>query len=143
MIKIRSAKESDVEQIYLFGRKINEFAVSSNMKFYYKRELKEWIKKPKENILLVAADSKQIAGFLYAKIISKDWCMLDNVAVREKYRNQGIGTNLIDKLNKILKKKNIEYVHAIVGIEHKKSRKFWNKQKFKESNKFIWIEKFI
>jgi len=113
------------------------------MNFHDKIELKEFIKNKKDNVLLVSIFDKKIVGFLYAKIVSKTWCILDNLVVSEEFREQGIGSLLLDKFYKILKNKKINYVQILEDIHHKKTRKFWKEKGFKEERVFIWADKLI
>ena len=145
-IKIRHGKLSDVNEIYKLGERISELGFSKKYKFHEKSELKEFIRKPKENIVLVALINKEIVGFIYARILahgSGGWCMLDNLAVSKKYRKHGIGTELLEELYKILKKRKIHYIQILEDIHKKHTRKFWKDKKFKESHVFIWAEKEI
>jgi GNAT superfamily N-acetyltransferase len=103
----------------------------------------EFVKKPKYNILLVAESCEEIIGFLYAKIVSKTWCILDNLVVDKKYREEGIGNLLVEDLYKILKSKKINYVQILEDIHHKKTREFWKKKWFKEEKIFVWADKVL
>ncbi len=139
--KIREAKLKDLNYIYSLGKEIKELKFCRKMNFHDKIELREFIKRPKDNILLVAVSEKRVIGFLYAKIISKTWCMLDNLAVDKDYRNKGIGTLLLKEFYKILKKKKIHYLQILEDIHRKKTREFWKKNGFKEEKVFLWADK--
>ena len=111
--------------------------------FYDLEEIEEWVEKQKSNILIVAEENGFVIGFLYAKIVSSQWCMLESLGVDKAYRGKGIGTRLVDHLYGVLKERKIDYVQALVGEEHPISREFWKRKGFKEGKKFIWIEKDI
>lgn len=111
--------------------------------FYKKEELEGWIMKPKGNILLVATEDDEVIGFIYAKVISPRWCMLESLGVEDKHRGKGIGTKLLENLYAILKEKGVDYIQALVGEEHNKSHEFWKRKGFVEGKKFIWIEKYL
>ncbi len=143
---IRKAKLSDVDRIYYLGLKIEELEFSSEFPFHEKYELREFLSRPKDNILLLVVVKKKIVGFIYAKILARrngGWCMLDNIAVLRKYRGQGIGSSLLKKLYKDLKKRKINYVQILEEIHHKKTRAFWKSRGFKEKKVFIWAEEII
>jgi len=143
---IRKAMLSDVDEIYCLGLKTEELEFSSEFPFHEKSELKEFILNPRENILLVALVDKKIVGFIYSKILSRrgdGWCMLDNIAVLKKYREQGIGTSLLDETCSELKKRKISYVQLLEEMHHKKTRKFWKHRGFKEKKIFVWAEEMI
>lgn len=143
---VRKAKLSDVPEIYNLGLKTEELEFSSEFPFHEKSELKEFISKPLENILLVALVDKKVVGFIYSKILSRrgdGWCMLDNIAVLKRYRDHGIGTLLLEETCKELKKKRIYYIQLLEEFHHKNTRKFWRHRGFKEKKIFIWAEEMI
>jgi len=141
-MKIRRAKKEDISEIFAIGESAEEFKFSKKH-FHEKFELREFLKKPKENVFLVAAEGKEILGFIYAKIITEDWCMLDNLAVKKEYRQHGIGSALLNELYKILKKEKIDYVQILEEIHHKATRKFWHDKGFREEKVFVWADKKI
>lgn len=146
IIKIRRAKLKDAHEIYKIGASIRELNFSNKFKFHQKDEIIEFIKKPKDNILLVAEIDGKIMGFLYAKILAYGqwgWCMLDNLAVLPKYRKHGIGTHLLKNLYKIMKKHKVHYVHILEDVHRKKTKKFWHEHGFKEEKIFAWADKII
>ena len=102
-IKIRRAKEEDLNKVCRLGRRIQQLVYSKGEGFYTKKELQEYLKSPKDNIFFVALKQDNLVGFIYANIISKDWCMLDIIAVDRKYRGEGVGTMLLDELEKRFK----------------------------------------
>ncbi len=142
-IKIRRARARDITRIRDLGKGMKEFACSQSVKFYSREELEEWIKKPKDNILLVAEINKKMVGFLYAKIMVREWCMIDNIGVKQEWRKKGIGKILLGELFKILKNKKVNFVQLLTNLKHKKTINFWKSRKFKEGEKFLWLEKII
>jgi len=139
---LRRGKLADVNQIYSLGAKTQELRFSQVTKFFHlKDEIEEWIKKPNDNILLVAAKDKKVVGFIYAKIIGKHWCMIDNLVVAPEHRGEHIGTVLLEELLKILRQKKIDYVQTLEQIKNKKGRKFWKKKGFHEGYVFVWANK--
>jgi ribosomal protein S18 acetylase RimI-like enzyme len=145
-IEITTAKAADAKSIYLLGKKIHELDFSPRYPFHGLSEIKESISVPKENILFTGKLDRQIVGFVYAKILSHHsggWCLLDNIAVDQCYRHQGIGEKLLKVLYRELKKRNISYVQILEEAHHKKTRGFWKKEGFRETKTFVWAEKEI
>jgi N-acetylglutamate synthase-like GNAT family acetyltransferase len=142
-VKIRKAAAADIPLIYSLGRKTEELNFSPKMSFHDKAELKKFVKKTNTNILLVAETGDRIVGFLYAKIISRTWCILDNLAVEQAHQGKGIGHLLLNNFYNILKKKKISYVQVLEEIHHRKTRDFWKNQGFKEEKVFVWADKSI
>jgi len=143
---IRHAKLGDTNSIYALGSKFDENLKASkrrNMHFHEKKEFKEFIKSPKYNILLVALLDNKVVGFLYAKILSYGWCLLDDVAVEANYQHDGIGSELLKEFYKILKRRKIDYVQILEEIHHKQTRKFWKDKGFREEKTFVWADKVI
>ncbi len=144
--KICHAKLSDSSHIYTLGKKIHELDFSKQLHFHELGEVKEFVKSPRENILLIAETRGEIVAFLYAKIMSHSsggWCMLDNLGVAHAHRGKGISKLLLDKLYKELRKRKVRYVQILEEIHHKKTRSFWKKQGYKETKTFLWAEKMI
>lgn len=145
-VEIRRAKEKDINKIIKIGSELEDAlkaSKSNKCHFHERLEFIEFIKKPKENILLVAEYNKQVIGFLYAKILTKDWCMIDNLAVEKEFQNEGVGTHLLNELYNILNNKKIAYLQCLIEINHKKTRKFWKDRGFKEGKTFVWVDKFL
>jgi hypothetical protein len=69
---IRKAKLSDVNQIYELGLKTEELEFSSEFPFHEKSELREFISKPKENILFVVLIDKKNNWLCLLKDIIKE-----------------------------------------------------------------------
>ncbi|MCX6804369.1 MAG: GNAT family N-acetyltransferase [Candidatus Diapherotrites archaeon] len=141
---IRKAKASDSAQIYHLGKKIHELDFSRKYPFHELSEIKEFISRPKENILFVVEENKEIIGFVFAKILSHHaggWCMLDNIGVEKQHRHKGIANELLHALYKELKKRKVWYVQILEGTHHKSTRHFWKKQGYKETKTFVWAEK--
>ncbi|MGD0728603.1 MAG: GNAT family N-acetyltransferase [Candidatus Micrarchaeaceae archaeon] len=142
-LKISKAKKNDATKIYLFGKKIKELNFSSKYPFHELSEIKEFLSKPKENIFLIAEIDGRITGFLFAKILAHSaggWCMLDNLAVSQNYRNKGLGKQILKEFYKEIKAKKIRYVQ-ILESNNKMTRQFWKNNGYRETKTFIWAEK--
>ena len=139
--QIRTARKKDIGPIYELGKKTLELSFSKEMTFHDKSEFKEFISHPKDNILLIAEREGEVIGFLYAKIISRTWCLLDSLTVKREYRKHGIGTQLLTGLYKMLKEDKVTYVQILEQINQKKTRRFWREQGFKEEKVFIWADR--
>lgn len=140
---VRNAVLGDIENIYKLGKKIEELRFSKEMQFHDKEELAEFISKKSENILIVSTHSKKIIGFLYARIVSHSWCILDNIAIDNEYRKHGIGKDLLERLYEILKSRRINYIQILEDEKNKRLRRFWKEQGFVERKRFVWADKAI
>ena len=145
-VKILQAGKEDIDDILRLGKKFEDALKASRLKrahFHEKEEFLDFIKNPGENVFLVAKVDKKLAGFIYARILSEDWCMIDNLAVEKEYQKRGIGTMLIEELYKILQKRKISYIQILEEIHHKQTRKFWHDKGFREEKVFVWADKWL
>jgi ribosomal protein S18 acetylase RimI-like enzyme len=145
-VKILQAGKEDIDDILRLGKKFEDALKASRLKrahFHEKEEFLDFIKNPRENVFLVAKVDKKLAGFIYARILSEDWCMIDNLAVEKEYQKRGIGTMLIEELYKILQKRKISYIQILEEIHHKQTRKFWHDKGFREEKVFVWADKWL
>jgi ribosomal protein S18 acetylase RimI-like enzyme len=145
-VKISQAEKKDLEEVLKLGRKFEDALKASKLKkahFHEQQEFIEFIRNPKENVFLVAKVKNKVVGFIYVKILSHDWCMIDNLAVDERYQKHGIGSMLLEELYKILKKRKVSYIQILEEIHHKKTRKFWHEKGFREEKVFVWADKWL
>jgi len=141
-VKIRRAKLRDAATIYKIGMSTDAFAVSRNIKFFSLGELKEFARK-KNCIFLVAEVKNVIVGFIIAFVMSKDWIIIDNFYVLPKFRHHLVGTAIVKEVEKIARKRKVDYISLIVKADHTALRKFLKKKKYEETTRFVWTEKFI
>lgn len=133
---VRKANEKDIDSIFELAKSLTELNASKNENYRCKEEILEWMNDDK-SILLV----EEKEGFLFAKLLSSNWCMIDAIAVNKDSRNKGISTKLLEELYSILREKKITYVSGLVLKDSKEARSFWNKQNFVEGKELVWIEK--
>lgn len=141
-VLIRDAKPEDLETLYEMGIAEEGFAVSSQSRFYTKDYLRDWIRSPGDDVLLVAEIREQIVGFLFCRVNRNDWAMLENIAVDSSVRRLGIGTALLTECLRKLRTRGISYIAGIVR-EGNNSLDFFVHNGFSIGNRFIWIEKHL
>jgi N-acetylglutamate synthase-like GNAT family acetyltransferase len=79
---------------------------------YFKRLIKS-----KEGIFLIAEHASKIVGVAYGEFSEKeDFAELTGIAVLEKYRNKGIGSQLLREFEKIIHNKNISAIELFANI---------------------------
>ncbi len=145
-VKILPAKKEDVDSVLKLGRKFEDALKASKLKrahFHEKEEFLNFIKNPRENVFFVAKVDKKLAGFIYARILTNDWCMIDNLAVEKEYQKHGVGSMLLEELYKTLQKRKISYIQILEEIHHKNTRKFWHRKGFREEKVFVWADKWL
>lgn len=89
----------------------------------------------KNNYIYVSIHENEVVGFIYGKINNKKTdkektAKILFIYVKEKYRNQGIGTMLINKLTEQLKYDGICYIDIQVYCNNKDAINLYNKLGF-------------
>jgi ribosomal protein S18 acetylase RimI-like enzyme len=142
VVKVRRATAADAVKIFKIGMSTGEFWVSSKIKFFTLDELKEFVGR-KDCIFLVADVAGEIAGFVIAFAMTRQWIFIDNFYVKPVFRKHGVGSAIEKEIERIARKRKIDYVSFIVKPSNISTRKFFRKKDFKEATKFLWMEKFI
>jgi len=141
---VRKARPIDLQRIWTFGKRHREFAVSKAIRFYEKKELMEWIRNPTNNIVLLAElTSGKLIGFLYCKIMSCHWAVVDNLLVDRGFRRKSIATKLVRVCESLLLERHIDYVSLSAHCFDRGTHRFLRGQGFKPTRRFIWMEKFL
>jgi len=141
-MKIRRAKESDIEQICELGFKLLKYHTKFR-KYYHpikdstkrKRLQRKYFRtemKRRNGLFLVIDDEGKIAGYSISKI-EKDPPILLNylkgtfaeIFVEEEYRNQGWGTKLLQTSLDWFKKKKIKRAIVAYDAKNKKGENFY------------------
>jgi GNAT superfamily N-acetyltransferase len=142
-MEIRHATLQDTTGIYELGRSDSAFAVSRSIPFYELSELEQWVQSPKDNLLMVASIDCRVVGFLFCKVISHHWAMLDNCYVHPQFREQGIGSRLLGALIQALKERGIEYMSALCNVNDRPLLDHLSRKGFQLGNAYRWIELFV
>ena len=78
-------------------------------------------------VIFVACDNNKVIG--YISVVKKDtYLYLDDYCVTEKYRSQGIGSNLIKISEKFAKKNGLNEVHLHVQTANHQSHEFYTRK---------------
>ena len=140
---VRTATNADVNAICKIGESDPSFAVSDRIRFYERSEIEEWIRSPENNVFLVAEDNDRIGGFLFCKIMSHHWAMLDTLFVLPEFRGEGVANSMLDALVRRLQDKEISYLSAICGEEDSETDAWLRRHNFSRERKYSWFECFI
>ena len=112
--------------------------MSPEIPFYERDEVAAWISKPEENIFLIGEQDGAIAGFLFCKIMSVHWAMLDNIFVRPSCRRSGVGLSLVTALRRILEEKKIRYISLLTKESNQEAEAAAAKYGFRRQDGYAW-----
>ncbi len=140
---VRRATGDDVERIYALGTADRVFEVSPAIHFYEKSELEEWVGSPGENVLLVAEESGETVGFLYAKVMSHHWAMLDTFYVAPAWRGRGIAKQMLSFLSEALRQRGLEYISTLCDSSDAELLRHLPRQGFTPRKTYVWHEMFL
>lgn len=143
MAFIRSARPNDAFQIRTLGTADPAFKVSDRILFYEHEELIEWALTPKDNILLVLEEHAEgeIIGFLYCKVMSYHWAMLDNSYVLPQHRGKKLGKLLYDTLLAELRARHIVYLTTLIEPGNPAAERI--PREFKQAKAYGWYEAWL
>jgi len=135
---IRLAKIEDAKRITdLFNS--NKFVLGDNKIKYFESEIKEYIKKKIDRVIVFEKDNKIIGVFL-AQFWS-DYIYIHTAIIDRKYIQHGIGTKLLEYLEKHGKKEKKDLIEVEVETDNKIMNQFLQKRKFKRGKKFFYYSK--
>ena len=134
-------KPEDVVAVYNLASKEERFQVSGHTCFWGKKELNSWAKE-EGDICLVAEDQGEIIGFVlsqYHKPTGK--ATLENLFVKESYRNNGIGHTLFNMCSFALKENGATYQCGMVEPDNKIIFSMMKNSGFNKEKTFVWVDK--
>jgi len=146
MIIIREATIEDLKVIQDFNNKLSakenaefdstvnpEFATTEGGERYFKKSIES-----NDRIVLIAEDNNPI-GYLVGVIERVgdfrnilNMCEVDNMWVDENYRSQGVGRQLMDRVEIWAKEKGIKRMRVIASYKNEKGIKFYKREGFSE-----------
>jgi GNAT superfamily N-acetyltransferase len=142
-LEVRLAHAQDAAEICALGHSDNAFAVSEAIRFYEPEEVRDWIAAAKDNIFLVAYAGRELAGFLYCKVMSWHWAMMDNLYVRPEHRAEGVGQALLHALRRELESRGTKYISTLADGEAARTCRFLEQQGFSRGRPYVWYEVFL
>ena len=132
---VRKAEKSDIPQIIEIVKSEPNMDASDNTfsEEYFKEILSH-------HILLVEEHDEEIVGLCFGKYSEEqEWADILGLVVLEKYRGQGIGTELTNTFEELLPKG----IHSIDLYATPSEAKFFEKQGYERSRTYIAYRKTI
>ena len=145
MIKIIRAEEKHITSIgqlwwefIIFHQNIDpiDTPIENSIPHYQENHLKRFMKS-EDSFVLVALDEGQAIGFSLSYISEPPpglkrgkFGYIDEMAVTESYRRQGIGVKMVTEILKWFKSKNINRVELGTAAQNVVANSFWQQQGF-------------
>jgi len=159
MIKIRSLQKSDEKQLsdltiqfhkkYQRGKIVLRKLLPLIEYKDYEKRLQQDVKKymkldPREAIIFVAEDEKELIGYIYgrlekrSKMVINKCGIIEDWFVKEKYRGKGIGEMLWDKLIRWFKNKKCNCLKTDAYLTNKLAINIYHKLGFIDEKIVMW-----
>jgi ribosomal protein S18 acetylase RimI-like enzyme len=136
--KIRPANIKDSEILFdLFNS--SEYLIGGKNDKYTVNDIKDYIKN-KSNMIVVYESDKKVLGLIYVEI-HKCYIYVADFVVDSKYRNCGIGNELLAFIEKFAISKNIGEIEMFVESTNKNMLNFVQKRNYCKGKKFIYCSK--
>lgn len=144
-MNIRKATIQDVDNIFQLGKYIDEFKVNEKNSFWQYEQLVEWVKSSntgKDVILVSKDDNGHIVGFVLSQLHRPTGkATIENLFVKEEFRNQGLAIELLNNCILELKKSGASFICLLAQSDHKKLVSYYEKNGFKKGMEFYWFHK--
>ena len=127
----------------------SQFGHDYNLDWTYSEEGKNYFQKRFESdlsIILVAVDREKIIGYILAFIDSFSYlntnpiCEIENMFLEEQYRNQGIGTMLINEVKNQAKEKGAKKLRVGALAQNSEAIKFYHSLGLEDMNLYLESE---
>ena len=141
-IVIRKMRQADIPDVIELGEETPEIKTGTSLPQFYGREmLMRWIKR-RQSILLVAEVDGLFAGFRIADYNpAAQSGYLEMIAVKNKFRNQGVGKKLTEETLRRLKKMGCDNVWCIIQAKNKRAQAIYESYGFVRGDPFFAYEK--
>ncbi len=139
-IRIGSPSIGDVPTMVRWGKSARELWVREDGDWYSKKGLREWIKNPGNDVLLVARHSTQLIGMCLLSVLH-EWAYCSALYVEPTYRKQGIGKKLIAEAQRRVKQKGIRLFALLVEEENVGAQAFYQRLGYRSGFRFLWMDK--
>jgi len=139
-MKIRKAKQSDINRIYSLGKDLKASKVNKKTIAFWKKPTLSKIIKSKNDVLLVAEKDKKVIGYIIINYNpSFEKAIIENIYVDES-RHQGVGTLLLEGAIKQLKKNKCKYICTFTKLTNKNTLRWFSHRGIKPGAKFVWSD---
>lgn len=138
--RIDTPTDADVPTLVSWGRSAPELWASDDDGWHSEKSLREWIRKVRDDVLLVARIDGKLGGMCFVHHMG-DWAYCTTLFVDEQYRTIGIGSKLLDEAHKRMKAEGINYFALLVKENNTLAQEFYKKRNFQQGFRFVWMYK--
>lgn len=140
-MKIRNMTVDDIPAVREIGDNAPELSVTEdNTAFWDADRLTGWIE-ANQDVMLVAEDDGEVVGFQITQIHQPSKMgYLSDLAVKEKARGNGIGSQLVKLTLEKMHEMGVTYVYALTQVKNDKIHNLLKKYNFDQCEKMIWFE---
>ena len=157
-IVIRDATQDDLPELAELWKELMDFHASrdsyfqrgNNGHYFFIKHVRERIKQPEWNLVLVAEINGSIVGYCLSRILkylpvfdrNKHGEIID-LSVTAEFRRFHIGKMLVECSLEWFESEKIERIHVSVSVLNEVSTKFWRKMGFQEFKEILYYNKSI
>ncbi|MBI3559604.1 GNAT family N-acetyltransferase [Candidatus Gottesmanbacteria bacterium] len=139
-IFIRKPTAEDAPTMCQWGRSTRELLVRQNGDWYSIKGLREWIRNPGSDVLLVAESNSELVGMCLVSVLH-EWAYCSALFVYKGYRGKGTGTKLLEEAMKHVRARGVHLFAFFVEEDNVDAQKFYEKLDFRKGFKFVWMDK--
>lgn len=139
-ITITIPEISDVPTMIEWGKNNKELWAGEDTGWYLPETLKDLIKDPKQDVILIAKDGTTAVGMCLVHSL-REWAYCAALFITKEYRGRGVGTLLLNEAMDRIKKQGIKYFSLLVEVNNTEAQKFYNANGFKKGYTHHWMEK--
>ena len=136
-MKIRIAKNEDVEQVWNIGNNVSEFRTAENVVIFWQKETLENCINKDDILFYVVETENKIIGFSIVNLNkSLGKAEIENIYVLPEYRKNKIGTAILDEILRELKNRKYNNVNCLAD----EATEFYEKYGFTKGKDFAWMD---
>ena len=128
----------DAKRVLQLLNQSNELR-GENGVYYDLKDVKGYLKNKMSKFYVCEADNK-VVGFFVAEFM-ETLIYLQTIGVDKKYYGKGVGTFLLNFLEKLARKHKKPFIELVTGVNNKRSQNLFKKLKYKRGKKFYYFFK--
>lgn len=134
-------KQDDIDFIVELGGSTEELSSGEDSFLFNKKNLKNWLKWKDKKVYVFEKNNEKI-GFAMISI-DKTMAEIVGLVIKEEYRNNGIGTYVMENIiNDLEEKENVSAQMLYTGIDNEKAQNFYSKIGFEKGKEVITMLRF-